>query len=281
MNHVNSVLDNVSVILKSPKYPGNIGAAARSCYNMGISSLVIVRDNMPEYEAMAQMATHNAAHLLGSMKVYDSLEEALEPYAYTIGTTARTGRKRTVEQTPRDVVSEVLPLLQNNKVALLFGPEDRGLTNDDLKYCHFTSCIPTADFSSLNLAQAVAIHCYEIYYAVVEQTREPAAEPEYATSFQLEGMYHHVEEALLKIDFLNEKSHHYWMRNIRRFLGRVRLTEKDANIIRGICRQFLWYQDSRSKAVSEDVSEAVSEAAPKEESNEYKHPFDSTVNRLK
>ena len=248
-----SLLDNIAVVLKFPKYPGNVGAAARSCYNMGISNLVVVRDTTPEYEAMARMATHNAAHLIRDMELHSSLEEALAPYSFVVGTTARLGRKRTVEQTPRDVVSKILPLLKHNKIAFLFGPEDRGLTNDDLKYCQYTSSIPTADFSSLNLAQAVTVHCYELYYAIVEQTRECAAEPEYASSFQLEGMYRHVEDALLKIEFLNEKSHAYWMRNIRQFLGRIRLTEKDANIIRGICRQFLWYQQNRSSHLQKDT----------------------------
>lgn len=242
-----SMLDNLAIVLKGPKYPGNIGAAARSCYNMGIKQLILVSDHQPEYEPMAQMATHNAAHLLGNMKIHTDLKEALSPFAFVIGTTARIGRKRTSEQAPRDVIQEILPLLPKNKIALLFGPEDRGLTNDDLKYCQYTSSIPTADFSSLNLAQAVAIHCYELYYAIVEETREAAATPEYASTFQLEGMYEHVEDALLKIDFLNEKSHNYWMRNIRQFLGRIRLTEKDANIVRGICRQFLWHQGNRSK----------------------------------
>lgn len=118
------------------------------------------------------------------------------------------------------------------------------MTNDDLKFCQYTSCIPTAEFASLNLAQAVAIHCYELYYAIVEMSREEAAEPEYASTFQLEGMYRHVQEALLRIDFLDKKSQHYWMRNIRQFLGRVRLSSKEANIIRGICRQFLWHQEN-------------------------------------
>ncbi len=247
MNVSRSLLDNVAVVLKAPKYPGNIGAAARSCYNMGISKLIVVGDHHPDYEPMAQMATHNAAHLLKTMELHTSLADALAPFSFVVGTTARTGRKRTAEQTPREVVDQVLPLLRNNRVAFLFGPEDRGLTNDDLKYCQYTSSIPTADFSSLNLAQAVAIHCYELYYAIVEATREAAAAPEYASTFQLEGMYEHVEKSLLKIDFLNETSHNYWMRNIRQFLGRIRLTEKDANIIRGICRQFLWHQGNHGK----------------------------------
>ena len=146
--------------------------------------------------------------------------------------------------TPRTLAEHLVPISQENDVAIVFGPEDRGLTNDDLKFCQYTSCIPTAEFASLNLAQAVAIHCYELYYAIVETSREEAAEPEYASTFQLEGMYRHVQEALLKIDFLDEKSQHYWMRNIRQFLGRVRLSSKEANIIRGICRQFLWHQEN-------------------------------------
>lgn len=240
-----SLLQNCAVILKNPKYPENIGAAARSCFNMGISRLIVVRESYPEKSAMAKMATHNAAHILDKMEIYSTLEDALHSFAFVVGTTARIGRRRTTDKTPRDVVAEILPLLENNHIALLFGPEDRGLTNDDLKYCHYTSSIPTADFSSLNLAQAVAIHCYELYYTIVEQTRAPLSAPEYATTFQLEGMYKHVEDALLRIDFLDEKSHTYWMRNIRQFLGRMKLHSKEANIIRGICRQFLHYQENR------------------------------------
>lgn len=235
-------LNNIAVVLKKPKYAENIGAAARMCFNMGIAKLIVIRDEVPEYENMAKMATHKAVHLIDQMEIHENLPEALAPFSFVVGTTARLGRKRTVERPPRDIIGDIIPLLENNKIAFLFGPEDRGLTNDDLKYCQYTSCIPTAEFASLNLAQAVAIHCYELYYAIVETTREKAAKPEYASTFQLEGMYEHVEKALLKIDFLNEKSHHYWMRNIRHFLGRVRLTSKEANIIRGICRQFLWYQ---------------------------------------
>lgn len=249
------LLDNVAVVLKKPKYPGNIGAAARSCFNMGISKLIVVLDDYPNYEEMAKMATHKAVHLLDEMEMHANLEDALAPFGCVVGTTARLGRKRTIERPPREIIQDVLPLLKNNKLALLFGPEDRGLTNDDLKYCQFTSCIPTAEFASLNLAQAVAIHCYELYHAIVEQTREAAAVPHHATTFQLEGMYHHIENALLRIDFLHEKSHNYWMRNIRQFLGRIRLTPKEANIVRGICRQFLWHQEHRTADHQEDLDE--------------------------
>ena len=246
MHESQTPLDQVAVVLKHPKFPENIGAAARSCFNMGISRLIVVRDTVPRYEDMAKMATHKAVHLIDTMEVHARLEEALAPFHLVVGTTARLGRKRTVERSPRDIVREIMPLLPHNRTALLFGPEDRGLTNDDLKYCQYISCIPTAAFASLNVAQAVAIHCYELYNTLIEQTREPAAVPPAATVRQLEGMYRHIEDALLAVDFLDEKGNIYWMQSIRRLLGRIRLTAKEANIIRGVCRKFLWHQVNRS-----------------------------------
>ena len=237
-----SLLSQVAIVLVRPKFPENIGSAARVAFNMGVRRLILVRDELPEREPMAKMATHKAEHLLDAMERYDSLEEALSRFSVVVGTTARLGKKRTLEMTPRDVVAAVVPDLQENQLAILFGPEDTGLTNDELKFCRYISSIPTADFSSLNLAQAIAIHCYELYYQVVHAPQAFPPKPQIATTYELEGMYEHVVEALLRIDFLEEKSHTYWMNNIRQFLGRVRLTSKEAKIIRGICRQFLWYQ---------------------------------------
>ncbi len=239
-----SQLDNVAIVLLNPKFPENIGAAARAAWNMGISRLVIVRSEKPDHQAMAKMATHKAAHLIEEMDIHHTLAEALAPYSVVVGTTARRGRQRQIKKGPREVVKEISPLLSDNRIAFLFGPEDSGLTNDDLKYCQLTSAIPTADFSSLNLAQAVAIHCYEIYHGLVHSQRKHTHSPQLASTFELEGMYSHVEKSLLRINFLQETNHTYLMRNIREFLGRVHLSSKDTNIIRGICRQFLWYQKS-------------------------------------
>jgi len=242
MHSKESMLSQVAIVLVRPKFAENIGSAARVAFNMGVKRLVLVRDQLPEREPMAKMATHKAAHLLDSMELHTSLEDALQPFSLIIGTTARLGKKRTLEKTPREVVQDIIPDLPNNQVAIMFGPEDTGLTNDELKYCRYISSIPTADFSSLNLAQAIAIHCYELYYQLVHAPYAFEPRPHIASSYELEGMYHHVEDALLRIDFLQEKSHTYWMNNIRQFLGRMRLTSKEAKIIRGICRQFLWYQ---------------------------------------
>ncbi len=245
MHHENSQLNNIALVLVRPKYAENVGAAARIAFNMGIHRLILVRDELPEREAMAKMATHKAAHLLDSMELHASLPEALEPFSIIAATTARNGRKRILEMSPRKLVETILPELENNQVAIMFGPENTGLTNDEIKYCQYISAIPTADFSSLNLAQAVAIHCYELYYQLIYEPSALPPKPSIASSFELEGMYGHVEEALLRVDFLEEKSHNYWMTNIRQFFGRMRLTSREAKIIRGICRQFLWYQDEK------------------------------------
>jgi tRNA/rRNA methyltransferase len=247
-----SPLDQIAIVLMEPKFPENIGAAARIAWNMGLSRLIVVRRDELDYESMAKMATHKAVHLIDTMELHESLEKALAPFSCVVGTTARRGRQRLLEKSPRDIIQEIVPLLPDNQIAFLFGPENCGLTNDDLKYCQMTSAIPTADFSSLNLAQAVAVHCYEIYYGFIHAKKDITPSPKFASLFELEGMYTHLEEALLKIDFLQAKNHAFWMNNIRQFLSRIRLSPKDTNIIRGICRQFLWHQSSVDKTNHED-----------------------------
>jgi len=246
----NRLLDHVALVLSQPKYPENIGAAARIARNMGISRLIIVKDEPPDREKMLKMATHEASGLIDRMEQYESLTRALAPFSCVVGTTSRQGRKRRIENTPRKIISTLLPLLQNNRVALLFGPEDRGLTNYDLKYCQLTVTIPSTDFSSLNLAQAVGILCYELYCGTLLDDEKQQSLPKLASTQELEGMYDHVEKLLNTIGFLKTADSAYWMRNIRSFLGRIGLRAKEARIIRGFCRQFLWYEKQRRKSCS-------------------------------
>lgn len=237
-----SPLDSIAIVLVRPRVAENIGAAARVAYNMGINQLTLVSDCKPAREPMAKMATHKAAHLIDNLPVFSSLDEALANFTIVVGTTARRGRHRFVHQSPREMVKKLLPEVKSNRIAILFGPEDTGLTNDDLKFCHMTSAIPTADFASLNLAQAVAIHCYELHYALVHQPKKLVHSPELASTFELESMYNQLEEALTKINFIDNISHNHWMSNIRNLLSRLHLTAKDANIIRGVCKKFNLYQ---------------------------------------
>jgi tRNA/rRNA methyltransferase len=241
------MLDNITIVLMAPKYPENIGAAARCALNMGISRLAVVSVTAPDREKMLKMATHKAAHLIDNLNCFTNLAEALAPFSHVVGTTARQGRKRRIENSPRHMLDIVLPLLEKNQIALLFGPEDKGLTNEDLKYCQTKVTIPTADFSSLNLAQAVAILCYEIYWGIMYSGKILLSSPKLASSHELEGMYVHVEKLLNQIGFLRTDDSRYWIRNIRDFLGRVGLRAKEARIIRGFCRQFLWYNDQLKK----------------------------------
>jgi tRNA/rRNA methyltransferase len=241
------LLDNITIVLMEPKYPENIGAAARCAMNMGISRLRIIRHEAPDQEKMLKMATHKAAHLIEDLKRYANLKDGLAPFSHVVGTTARQGRKRRIENSPRYMLEAILPLLEHNQVALLFGPENRGLTNEDLKYCQTTVSIPTADFSSLNLAQAVAVLCYELYWGIMYSDKVMQSAPKLANSHELEGMYEHVEELLNRIGFLRTDDSSYWIRNIRNFLGRVGLRAKEARIIRGFCRQFLWYNEQLKK----------------------------------
>ncbi len=240
-------LKNVELILVSPSYPENIGASARIAYNFGLSGLTVVSNREPDQQRMLKMATHKAAHLIKEMHLVATVREAAEPFHFIVATTARTGRQRLRCQTPRAVMQEISPLVARpeNRIALMFGPESSGLTNEDMDLCQFSSTIPTADFASLNLAQAIAIHCYELYTAMPAVTAQnPEQTRAYANSFDLEGMYSHIAKALSEITFLDNHNQTYWMRNLRQFLGKIRLSKKDASLIRGICRKFLWYQSN-------------------------------------
>jgi tRNA/rRNA methyltransferase len=248
-----SRLGDTGIILVGPKFPENIGASARIASNFGIAQLIIVTDEAFDQERMLKMATHKAAHLIETMQVCRTTAEAAKPFHFIIGTTARQGRHRPQDQTPREVMAEIAPLLTGNRVGLMFGPEDSGLSNEDLDLCQFASTIPTAGFSSLNLAQAVAIHCYELYTAINSHPFARIPKSEFANSYDLEGMYEHLEEALTAVTFLHDTNRVYWMRNIRQFLGRFRLKKKEASMIRGICRKILWYsRKERSIAAAQE-----------------------------
>ena len=240
---VRELMAQAAIVLVSPKYAENVGSAARTAANMGIGRLIVVCRDMPDRERMLKLATAKASHLIDSLEHHRELGEALAPFGWVLGTSARQGRKRTTVNSPRELMGEILPQLANNRVALLFGPEDRGLTNEELRYCNQITTIPTVDFSSLNLAQAVAILCHELHYSVLEAANRntlPKAAPSRGNKQELESMFAHVEEVLRTIGFLKDQDDDYWMKSIRRFLGRVGLKSKEIKIIRGVCRQLLW-----------------------------------------
>ncbi len=235
-------LENITIVLSKPKYAGNVGFAARCARNMGIDKLVIVGNRDLDPEAMKQMSTHVAAGIIDNIRYCENLEEALAGFNCVVGTTARLGSARGPAVTPREMARRLVAMSQQNEIALVFGPEDRGLANDDLLLCHILVTIPTAEFKSLNLSHAVMIICYEIFAAQRELSAKTHV-PRLATSGETEEMYAQLKELLARIGFLNPQNPDYWMLHIRRFLSRTTLLSREVKIIRGICRQLDWYRE--------------------------------------
>ncbi|MBU0986154.1 MAG: RNA methyltransferase [Proteobacteria bacterium] len=248
--------DHIAIVLLKPGYSENIGAAARAMRNMGISRLLVIDPQNYDLEKVLKLATHVASDIVENIEFYADLKTALLPFNFVAGATARLGGQRQVVCSPAKLAEKLVAISAENRVALLFGPEDRGLSNEDIRYCHVLVNIPTAEFSSLNLAQAVMIMCYEIFTAGPPETEKFV--PRLANRHELDGMYAQVKEILVRISFINAENPDYWMNRLRHFFTWLQLRSKDVRIVRGICRQIDWYgnkcyadglkkgQDSRS-----------------------------------
>lgn len=236
-------LDNISIVLQRPRFPENIGAAARAMRNMGIHRLIVVQPENFHLESIQKMATHVASDVVEKIEIHDDLRSALASFQYIIGTTARLGRKRKDIDTPAQTAEKLIAVARENHVAILFGPEDRGLTNDDLRFCHRLVHIPTAEFSSLNLAQAVMIMSYELFLAAQRQNKVPIkrSTPRLASRIELDLMYDHLQSTFVKIGFINPENPEYWMDKFRRFFSSIPLKARDVRMIRGMCKQIHRY----------------------------------------
>ncbi|MFO7964920.1 MAG: RNA methyltransferase [Desulfobacterales bacterium] len=232
-------LEHISIILNKPRFPENIGAAARVVKNMGIGRLVVVDPAFYDRDRIKTMATHAAGDVVADIRLFDTLAESVADQNYIVGTTARLGGERPVVYTPKRMADKLIPISRKNAVAVVFGPEDRGLTNEEIRLCHDLVNIPTADFSSLNLAQAVMVMCYELFSSARE---EPTAfAPRLAGRYELDGMYEQLKDILVRIDYIKPDNPDYWMNNLRRFFSRIGLRAREVKIIRGLCRQVDWY----------------------------------------
>lgn len=232
-------LNNIAIILNRPRYPENIGAAARAMRNMGVSQLVVVDPQNCDVSRILKMATHAAIEVVEQMQVYEDLQAALGPFNFVVGTTARLGGQRQLVGSAAGLAQKLAPISEKNRVGVLFGPEDRGLTNEDIRLCHELVNIPTAEFSSLNLAQAVMVVCYEL-----RRFNQPGGKtfvPRLANRHELEGMYAQLKDILVRISYIQPENPDYFMNNLRHFGTRLKLRAKEVSIIRGICRQIDWY----------------------------------------
>jgi len=231
--------DNITIVLHQPRHSENIGSVARAMCNMGFSRLVVIAPPNFDRNKILKLATHAASHVVDKSSICSDLKDALSHFNYVVGATARLGGQRQVVNTPSKLAQKLVPISIENRIAILFGPEDRGLSNEDIRYCHTLVNIPTAEFSSLNLAQAVMIICYEIFTAGLEKNTKSA--PRLASRHELDGMYDQLKDILVRISYINPENPDYWINNLRRFFSRLQLRAKEVSIIRGICRQIDWY----------------------------------------
>jgi len=241
------MLDDLAVILFRPKYPENIGSVARACLNMGVTRLILVAPYNLDLDKARPLATSHARHILDTARVVDTLDQAVEGFTAVYGTTARTGGWRKGIMSPATLAGVVDDRLRSGgRVALLFGPEDTGLTNDETSICSGLMTIPTSrEGTSLNLAQAVVVVLYECFKRALDAPFTPDGPPEErATTVQeQEALFENLRETLLAIDFLKDDNPDYWMLPVRRFFAKINLRRNEFNLLMGVCRQVRWFVD--------------------------------------
>jgi tRNA/rRNA methyltransferase len=219
--------------------------------NMGLRDLTLVAPRGFRRFPAEAMAVH-ADDVLDRMSRVPTLAEAVADCGWVVGTTCRPGSYRRRPRSPREAASGIADVASRNRVALVFGPEDHGLSNDDLKLCHELVTIPThGEYVSLNLAQAAQIFFYEIFLAI-HPAREEAAT--LATSGRLEQMYGRLRDALLRIGFLHGANPDHIMFTLRRVFGRARLEDREVAIWLGIARQIEWFAEGGHEIAAEKRS---------------------------
>jgi tRNA/rRNA methyltransferase len=232
-------LDTITVILVRPKYAENIGSAARVALNMGIGHLCVVGAEKIDLETARKTATHNAGHLLERACFVNQLTELLADFSLLVGTTARLGRGRRVTAQPEELACAVLPYARSGKVGLVFGPENTGLANDELKHCGILVTIPTAEFSSMNLAQAVGILCYELRKGLSAGGAGPRSLylPPPASGQALASMYMQAARLLDSLDMsCEQRKAAMRLKHLHQLLGRTIVTAKEAKLLKDACQ---------------------------------------------
>lgn len=235
-----TLLKKIRVVLVNTTHPGNIGTAARAMKNMGLLSLYVVDPKKP-LDADAFSRAGHALDVLDNMVLCKTLDEAIAGCGFVIGTSAR---ERTIPwplENAREAAKIACTEAQSHEVALVFGREDRGLTNDELQKCHLHLTIPTNDdYSSLNLAQAVQVVAYETRMAAIDgKITQKADEQDIACAEQLAQFYQHLEQALVAINYLDPEKPRQTMRRLQRLFNKARMDVAEVQMFRGILKAVL------------------------------------------
>ena len=234
MNKQN-IFNNIRVVLCQTSHPGNIGSTARAMKTMGLQRLYLVRPkHFPDGEAKSLAV--NAGDVLDSAIVTTTLEEAIADCQFVIGV---SGKERSLSQqvmTVREAAQEVHRIASQQQVALVFGTEMSGLSNAEADRCFFFYYIASNDFyTSLNLAQAVQVMCYEVRMAITEgRLHYDEKQSELASQDDLERFYQHMQEVLAEIGYINPRAPKKLFERLRRIYARAKLEKEEVNLLRGI-----------------------------------------------
>jgi tRNA (cytidine32/uridine32-2'-O)-methyltransferase len=228
----NHLLSRIRIVLVEPQHPGNIGAAARAMKTMGLHDLALVRPQKFPHKDATDMAV-GAADLLERAAVFADLRQAVAECAYVVGSSARLRSLPHNTTTPRELAPRLAREIAG-RIAIVFGPERVGLSNDDFELCHELVSVPAdPEFRVLNLASAVQILCYELRLA--DGAALPAApERQPVSQEEMELFYEHLERVLVAIRFLNPEHPRQLMRRLKRMYARAAPDENEMNILRGI-----------------------------------------------
>lgn len=249
-------LTNCRVVLVRPLYAGNVGATARVMRNMGLSDLVLVAPEADPTDKQArQMSTHGEP-ILHSARVVADLSEALADCLVVAGTSAKTAGlfRHTTVAMPEEAMPRLIEAATTGPAALVFGPEQTGLTNAEVTRCHHLIHIPTdSEYGSLNLAQAVGICLYELRRAWLRRTAAPEPDRAPAAFAHQERMYELLKTALAEIHFLWGDKAEPLFHAVRHLVGRAGPTPQEMDILIGLARQIRWYA-RHGERLPEDAS---------------------------
>ena len=246
------LLSNIKIVLVETSHSGNIGAVARAMKNMCMTNLCLVSPKLfPHADATARAA--GADDILARAKIYETLQEAIADCTQVIGASARSRTISWAEITPRECAEKVIHELTNEKVAIVFGRENSGFKNEELDLCRYLLHIPcNPNYSSLNIAAAVQVICYELFIAAQngDMARKVVGDEDeqvLATNEQMELFYEHLAQTLIDIDFMRIDKEKSLMRRLRRIYGRAELRSKEVDILRGILRLSQGHKETLKK----------------------------------
>ena len=228
------MLDNIRVVLVNTSHTGNIGSTARAMKTMGLSNLWLV-DPVSEPDSHSSALAAGATDVLGKAKIVSTLDEAIQGCRLVIATSARSRTLSWPTLDPRESGLKLIEEAKGGEVAIIFGRENNGLNNEELQKAHFHAIIPAnPEYSSLNLAAAVQMLCYETRMAYLQQDSYEKKEEPYPLVDDMERFYQHLEETLTKTNFIVKNHPGQVMAKFRRLFNRARVESQELNILRGM-----------------------------------------------